>query len=119
MIVTAKYVTPTPCYRYHKTEITGNDLIKTLKIFAETYEEPCIQILGSLTRTDTIYFDKAGIKKLRFWMSDSTFKDSTIIYPAHYQIKFPNFFIEKGSNADSSYISLRGTKINSFVYELE
>jgi len=35
------------------------------------------------------------------------------------QISFPEFFVEKGSDIDSSYISFRGIKINSDTLEIQ
>ncbi len=119
IIVNADYITSNSCWEYYKTEITGNDTTIYLKVYAKYEGQNCTPFVGSITHIDTIYLGSAGFKKIRFWQSDSLYKDTTIVFAANYNISFPDFFVEKGSDVDSSYISLRGTKINSFVFEIE
>lgn len=76
--ITSTYITPNPCYYFYKTEIKGNDSVKTLKIYGKYDGEVCIQILGEIKRTDTVVFNRLGAKKIRFWQSDTTYKDTTI-----------------------------------------
>ncbi len=78
----------------------------------------CDENIEHLTHIDTIKFKNAGLKKLRFWLSDSSYQDTTIIFPKHYNLNFPDFFIEKGNDSDSPYISSRGTKIHPYLFEI-
>ncbi len=119
VVVNADYITSNSCWEYYKTEITGNDTTIYLKVYAQYEGQNCTPFVVSITHIDTIYFSRAGFKKIRFWQSDSLYKDTTIVFAANYNITFPDFFVEKGYDADSSYISLRGTKINPFVFEIE
>lgn len=119
IVVKATYILPNSCWAYQKTEITGNDSIVKIILYAKSDGQNCPDVLSYLTHSDTIYFNRAGYKKLSFWRSDSSYKDTTIIFAAHYDINFPEFFIEKGSDSDSSYISFRGRKIHPYLFEIE
>jgi hypothetical protein len=119
IVVKATYILPNSCWAYQKTEITGNDSIVKIILYAKSDGQNCPDVLSYLSHSDTIYFNKAGFKKLSFWRSDSSYKDTTIIFAAHYNINFPEFFIEKGSDSDSSYISFRGRKIHPYLFEIE
>lgn len=119
VVVKATYIIPNPCFIYQETEITGNDSEVKITLYAKSDRKNCPDALGYLTHSDTIYFNKAGFKKLSFWISDSSYKDTTIIFAALYNVNFPEFFIEQGSDSDSSYISFRGRKIHPYLFEVE
>lgn len=119
VVVKATYIIPNPCFNYQRTEITGNDSEIKIILYAKSTGQNCSDVLSYLTHSDTIYFNKAGYKKLSFWKSDSSYKDTTIIFAAQYNVTFPEFFIEKGSDSDSSYISFRGRKIHPYLFEIE
>lgn len=117
--ITADYTTPNSCWYFHKTEILNNDTTIYLKIYAKYDGQNCTPFVSSITHIDTIFLNKAGFKKLKFWQSDSLYKDTTIVFAANYDITFPDFFVEKGSDSDSSYISFKGRKIHPYLFEVE
>lgn len=119
IVIAAKYTTPNTCYDFYKSEIVSNDTIITLKIYGRDNRDNCYDIISSITHEDTIYLNTPGFKKLKFWQSDSLYKDTTIAFAGSYDITFPNFFIERGSDSDSSYISFRGRKIHPYLFEIE
>lgn len=119
VVVKATYIIPDPCFIYQRTEITGDDSEIKIILYARPSGQNCPDVLSYLTHSDTIYFNKAGFKKLNFWKGDSLFKDTTIIFAAHYNVDFPEFFIEQGTDSDSSYISFRGIKIHPYLFEIE
>lgn len=119
IIVKATYTTPNSCWTFYKSEIINNDTTIILKVYAKYEGQNCPQVVSSITHTDTIYLSSAGYKKLKFWQSDSLYKDTTVVFAASYDISFPDFFVERGSDADSSYISFRGRKIHPYLFEVE
>ncbi|AFH48993.1 Hypothetical protein IALB_1283 [Ignavibacterium album JCM 16511] len=119
IIISATYTTLNSCWSYDKNEILSNDTTITLKVYAKYDVNYCPDVLSSIIHTDTIYLSSAGYKKIKFWQSDPLYKDTTIVFAANYNITFPYFFIEKGSDSDSSYISLRDSKIHPYLFEVE
>lgn len=119
IIVKATYTTPDPCWTFYKSEIINNDTTIILKVYAKYEGQNCPQVVSSITHIDTIYLSSAGFKKLRFWQNDSLYKDTTVVFASNYNITFPDFFVERGSDTDSSYISFRGRKIHPYLFEVE
>lgn len=119
IVITADYTTPNSCWHFYKSEISNNDTTIYIKIYAKYDGQNCTPFVGSITHIDTIFLNKAGFKKLKFWQSDSLYKDTTIVFAADYDITFPDFYVEKGSDSDSSYISFRGRKIHPYLFEIE
>lgn len=118
LIVYARYTTPSKCWKYYETKISGDEHSKNIIVYAKEQNKSCFGGLGSIISIDTLYFNSAGLKKLSFWKDISSYYDTTVGFASIYKIKFPDFFLEKGSDADSSYISFRGTKINPYLYEI-
>lgn len=79
VIVTTIYATPTPCWYFYKAENTNNDIVFTSKVFGKDDGDPCIEVVGSFTHTETINFISNGEKTLKFWQNDTTYLDTTVI----------------------------------------
>ncbi len=76
-VVALKILKPNPCWRYHKTEITGTDSIH-VKILGRYDGRPCIQIIDYMERSETIRFESKGRKKISFWSGDHETIDTLI-----------------------------------------
>ena len=70
--------TPSPCIYYYKTEISQNESVYTARIFGKDDGQPCLGVMSSFTREETISFYTKGEKTLRFWQDYSTYLDTTI-----------------------------------------
>lgn len=64
--------TPTPCWEFHRTDITHSDSLVILRVFARYDGRPCIQIPGTITATATVTLARAGLYQFRFTGRDST-----------------------------------------------
>ena len=76
--VTVIYGTATPCWYYLRSETTINDFTYKTKVFGKYDGEICIQVLGSITKEDRIFFTTAGEKRLKFWKDDNEYLDTVI-----------------------------------------
>ncbi len=69
-----------PCWGYYKTESSKTENTFVAKIYAELLTtDPCITMMSSFTREETIYFQLVVRKNIKFWQNDSTYIDTTIV----------------------------------------
>mgnify|MGYP006879614541 CR=1 FL=1 len=69
-----------PCWGYYKTESSKTENTFVAKIYAQLLTtDPCITMMSSFTREETIYFSSSGEKNIKFWQNDSTYIDTTIV----------------------------------------
>jgi hypothetical protein len=79
--VTVVSGTPSPCYVYSGSEVTGNDSIRIIKIFGSQEQPICVGSSGTIEHKQSLWFRTPGQKLLRFYNEyDSTgYLDTTII----------------------------------------
>lgn len=65
--VTVVSETPSPCYVYSGSEVSGNDSIRIIKIFGSQEQPICVGSLGKVIHKQSLWFETPGQKLLRFY----------------------------------------------------
>jgi len=69
--------TPTPCYKYHHTEVSDSTSDIYVRVYAKRMRGGCIQVLDSFTTSEVFKPDSRGNYRFHFYQR----------YPSEYLIK--------------------------------